>query len=386
MIRAEAVADVAVGLTRLLRAVRPWRPSVARTIRRYGLTLGALVEVAALRRPAAVALVDDRGAVTNAELLSAADELTDRLAGKGNRLGVLAANTRDFVITVAAAARVGADVTLFSPALPPAELEALIEEERLDLVLPGDAPASRAIPSGRGRRRGRLVVLTSGTTGPPKGAHRTFRLLQAIPISTLVHRIPMPAGESMLLTPPLNRGFGLGFLALGLTFGVTVLLGQTTDDQARLLTEREPALVVGVPPVLAKLADAVGRQRVRAVVSGAMPLDPEVAASLGESFGPVFNLYGATEQGWSTLATPADLAAAPGTVGRPAAGVRLHVLDAEHRPVAPGVRGQLWVRSTLAFSRYSNGSDRPRLGRLIASGDRAHRDAQGRYFIHDRLG
>lgn len=383
MIRAEAVADVAVGLGRLLRAVRPWQPNVARTIRRHGLTLGALVELAALHRPAAVALVDERGAVTSSELLAASDELADRLAGKGVRLGVLAGNTRDFVVAVAAATRIGADVTLLNPALPPAELEAIVEEERLDLILPGDTPASRTSPRATERRRGRLVVLTSGTTGPPKGTHRTFRLQQAIPISTLVHRIPLPAGESMLVTPPLCRGFGLGFLALGLTFGLTVLLAQTTEGQTRLLNEHAPALVVGVPPVLAKLP---GRHDVRAVISGAMPLDPALAADLGARLGPVFNLYGATEQGWSTLATPADLAAAPGTVGRPAAGVRLHVLDAEHRPVANGELGQLWVRSTLAFSRYTNGSDRPRLGRLIASGDLAHRDERGRYFVHGRVG
>lgn len=386
MIRGEAVADIAVGLTRLLRAVRPWRPSVARTIRRYGLTLGALVELAAVRRPNAVALVDERGPVTNAELRAAADELTNRLTGKGERIGVLAGNSRDFVIAVAAATRVGADVTLLNPALPAAELEAIIGQERLDLVIPDDAPTrTRTVPSASGRRHGRLVVLTSGTTGPAKGAHRTFRLLHAIPISTLVRRIPMPQGESMLLTPPLSRGFGLGFLALGLTFGLTVLLSQNTDEQVRLLADRQPALVVGVPPVLARLAEAAGQHRVRAVVSGAMPLDPELATDLGDKFGPVFNLYGATEQGWSTLATPTDLAAAPGTVGRPAAGVRLHVLDDHHRPVAQGEIGQLWVESTLAFSHYSNGTDRPRLGRLIASGDLAHSDERGRYFIHGRV-
>jgi fatty-acyl-CoA synthase len=408
VIRAEAVKDVAVGLGRLLRAVRPWQPAVARTIRRYGLTLAALVEIAAHHRPDAVAIVDDNGALTNAELLRGAEELADRLVGKGNRVGVLAGNSRDFVVAVAAAGRVGADVTLLDPAMAPTELEDFVESERLDLLLVdtpdrlesldlaaarelvattsshlvGRAMTSRkASPAG-----GRLVVPTSGTTGPAKGAHRTFRLAHAIPISTLVREIPMRQGQTMLLTPPLCRGFGLGFLALGLTFGLRVLLCRRSENQSELLREFRPDLLVGVPPVLARLASIVGKHRVATVVSGAMPLEPAVAAELRTAFGSaLFNLYGATEQGWSTLATPEDLGAAPGTIGRPAAGVRLHVLDADARPVPPGVVGHLWVESALAFSHYSNGSDRPRLGRLIASGDLAHSDEQGRYFLHGRL-
>ena len=230
-------------------------------------------------------------------------------------------------------------------------------------------------------------MLTSGTTGPAKGAHRTFRLTQAVPISTLVRRIPMRQGQTLLLTPPLCRGFGLGFLALGLTFGLRILLNRQSETQPETLRKFRPDLLVGVPPTLARIAAAVGEHSVPTVVSGAMPLEPAVAAQLHAAFGPtLFNLYGATEQGWSTLATPEDLGAAPGTIGRPAAGVRLHVLDADARPVPPGVVGQLWVESALAFSHYSNGSDRPRLGRLIASGDLAHTDEQGRYFLHGRLG
>jgi acyl-CoA synthetase (AMP-forming)/AMP-acid ligase II len=109
-----------------------------------------------------------------------------------------------------------------------------------------------------------------------------------------------------------------------------------------------------------------------AVVSGAGPLHPAVADRLTKAFGPVlFNLYGSSEDGWSTLATPADLAEAPGTIGRPAAGVRITVVDDAGRPLAPGEVGHLWIASSLQTRRGD-------------SGDLGHRDSAGRFFIDGR--
>ncbi|MGH8827193.1 MAG: AMP-binding enzyme, partial [Jiangellaceae bacterium] len=95
-------------------------------------------------------------------------------------------------------------------------------------------------------------------------------------------------------------------------------------------------------------------------------------------------LYGSTEDGWSALATPNDLLTAPGTIGRPVAGMRVRVLDDEGRPVPMGSIGRLCVSSRLAFDGYTSGGVRPRLGGLIDTGDLGYRDDGGLFYVVGR--
>jgi acyl-coenzyme A synthetase/AMP-(fatty) acid ligase len=143
-------------------------------------------------------------------------------------------------------------------------------------------------------------------------------------------------------------------------------------------------VLVGVPPVLSRLA-SIGRAAPAAVISGAGLLHPSVASRVMDAFGPVlFNMYGSSEEGWSTLATPADLVAAPGTIGRPAAGIRIEVLDGDGSPVADGEVGHLCVSSRLEFAHYTGGGRRARLAGLSDSGDLGHRDGSGLLFVDGR--
>jgi acyl-CoA synthetase (AMP-forming)/AMP-acid ligase II len=231
------------------------------------------------------------------------------------------------------------------------------------------------------------VVLTSGTTGPAKGAHlNAIRVGQAVPVTTVVSRVPWRKGAPLVVTSPLFHGFALGFLAIGLAFGLPVVLSRRLDVDAvaRTLACSPGCVLVGVPPVLSRLA-SVGRAAPGAVISGAGVLHPSVASRVMDAFGPVlFNLYGSSEEGWSTLATPQDLVAAPGTIGRPAAGIRIEVLDDDGAPVPDGTVGHLCVSSRLEFAHYTGGGSRARLAGLADSGDLGHRDAAGLLFVDGR--
>jgi acyl-coenzyme A synthetase/AMP-(fatty) acid ligase len=104
-----------------------------------------------------------------------------------------------------------------------------------------------------------------------------------------------------------------------------------------------------------------------------------------DAFGPVlFNRYGSSEEGWSTLATPADLVRAPGTIGRPAAGIRIEVLDDDGVPLPSGDVGHICVSSRLEFAHYTGGATRRRLAGLSDSGDLGHRDDSGLLFVDGR--
>ncbi|MEV6281161.1 AMP-binding protein [Kribbella sp. NPDC051770] len=351
-----------IGLVRLLRAVPFWRPRVLRVLWVQGLTLGALVRVAALKNPGGVALVDEDGSLTYAEL----DRLVDEAEVRGARVHVREPNHRSFVVAVAAALRRNADVVLHEPTTT--------------LVEP-DEPGPRST-----RRRGQIILLTSGSTGVPKEVERGgVRIAQSLPIATLLGVLPVRG--PVVLTVPLFHGFGLGFLALGLAFGVPVVLWRKVDADAvaGFLQDHPGCVLVGVPPVLARIARSERPARPAALISGAGQLHPVVAERLRTAYGDVVhNLYGSSEEGWSTIATPTDLRTAPGTIGRPAAGVRVAILDDAGNRVPDGETGHLCVAGRLEFQQYGDGGRRRRLGGMSDSGDLGHRDAGGRFFVDGR--
>jgi acyl-coenzyme A synthetase/AMP-(fatty) acid ligase len=231
-----------------------------------------------------------------------------------------------------------------------------------------------------------VILLTSGSTGVPKEVERGgVRIAQALPIGTLLGVLPVHG--SVVLTVPLYHGFGLGFLALGLAFGVPVVLWRkaAAHTVAHFITEHPDCLLIGVPPVLARIARVQTDAHPAAVVSGAGQLHPVVAQRLRAAYGEVvFNLCGSSEEGWSTIATPTDLKAAPGTIGRPAAGVKVAVLDDSGRPVRDGEIGHLCISGRLEFQQYGGGRRRARLGGMNDSGDLGHRDRDGRFFVDGR--
>ncbi|MFI7064723.1 AMP-binding protein [Kribbella sp. NPDC050124] len=336
--------DVPIGLGRLLAAVRPWRAPGA--FHAHGLTLATLTTLAARNHPGDVALIDDDGPLTYAEL----EELT-HIPTDGERVLVREPNGRSFVAAVVSGLRANADVVLADPRGPFVE-----------------------VGKHRAGRRGQVVVMTSGSTGTPKVVERKVAVSQAVPIATLVRRLPLQHGVPLVVTQPFFHGFGVGFLALGLAFGMPVVVRRRfhPDEVADFLRDHPGALLTGVPPILSKVARTGVEVPLSAVVSGAGQLHPPVAERLTRAFGPMlFNLYGSSELGWSTLATPADLREAPGTIGRPAAGVQVEILGDEGRPLPAGDVGRLHVGGRLA-------------GTLADSGDLGHRDSAGRYFVDGR--
>src|SRR5205807_8836114 len=149
---------------------------------------------------------------------------------------------------------------------------------------------------------------------------------------------------------------------------------------------------LGVPTMLGrimKLPEAVRERHdcssLRMIVSGAAPLARELAAAVMDTFGEIlYNGYASTESGAGTLATPADLRAAPGTVGKPMAGVKLRILDEHGQELPAGETGRVFIGSPLVFEGYTGGGGKEMIDGLISTGDLGHVDAQGRLYIDGR--
>ncbi|HVN42943.1 MAG TPA: AMP-binding protein, partial [Steroidobacteraceae bacterium] len=347
--------------------------------RRCRGSLAFLAEVAALRAGSRVALVDDDGPLSFAELHARtqglARELIERhAAGPGRQIAIIGRNHRSGIVALLAAARTGADVLLLNPDSLPSVLakllaspaEPLADERRNDeapstIVLHApeldaaafapDAPrfalrpdvgvGAAPAPLPRLIRPGRVCILTAGSTGLPKRIGRTPTIANLLPILLgLLDALPITMHRATVLAVPFFHGHGLATLATALAFAAPIHLARRHEIAPLLArsTFASPPVVVSVPTLLARwLAAGPLKQPVAAVLTGSAPLDPQLCRGLFAALGPVvYNLYGSSEAGVVSLATPPMLAAAPGTVGQPLPGTEIRLLDAEGRPSTAG--------------------------------------------------
>jgi acyl-CoA synthetase (AMP-forming)/AMP-acid ligase II len=407
-------ARAMVALTRsgVLRPVRPDRLlGMVGGLARYGLTITAGYAAGAARHPRRTAVVDDAGALTFAELASWTDAVARGLAstgvGPGTRVGVLVRNHRGAIAAQVAAGKIGADAVLLNTGLSAGQLREVAGELDLHTVVADEEfrPALAGLPEhcrvvtdltdldgpGPLPRRppaGHTIVLTSGTSGTPKGARRP-PLHSISPAAAILSMIPLRAGEPVHIAAPLLHTWGLAALQLSVLHGAPVVLTRKFEPGGflRLAEEQRCDAVFAVPVMLqralelpAEALDAAWsahRPRIVAVSGSALP--GELATAFMDRFGDiVYNLYGSTEVSWVSIARPADLREAPGTAGRAPVGTRLVILGDDDHPVSPGAEGRVFVRNDMLFEGYTReGAGVERFGGMIGTGDVGRLDEHG---------
>ena len=371
---------------------------------------GALA-IGAARYPHAPALVDECGSLTFRELQRRSGVLAAQLrrtgAGPGVTVGVIGRNHRTFVEAVVAASTTGADVVLLNTGFAAPELASVVTAEGVRILLHDDEFAEAAAgcnvdtalggeamtrlagegsgPLRPARPAGRLVVLTSGTTGRAKGAARSHA--GAVDTAAAVlERIPLRVRDTQVVAAPLFHAWGLLHLFLGLSRSATAVLHTRFDPAATLdaaVGHRARVLIV-VPAMLKRVLELGPERLARAdlsalavIASSGSALGAPLASEVLRRLGPVlYNVYGSTEVALATIATPGDLLRAPGTAGRVAFGSRVEVLDQDGEPVPAG--------SALPFEGYTSGEDKERRRGLVSSGDLGHFDDTGLLFVDGR--
>lgn len=275
------------------------------SLRRHGPTLGAVADFVIRSRGNEMVLIDAQGPVTGTDLGRLMSSVRP-----GGRPGLITVPGRPDRFTVAALLAATA-----------AGWDAVVVDPKVSTDSTGE-DSTGAAP------RGRLWLSTTGTTGVPhQHARRRYGPRLVLPVRQVWRTWGLGRRGAMLVEPPLHHGHGLGFTLLGLVSGHTVLLPAGADHRDELLVRHRPRLTVSVPTQLARLRPQAG-WRPRVMLTGSGPLSPELQAAVTGRFGSVLhNLFGSTEAGFATMATPTDLAASPGCVGRPLAGVRLRVVD-----------------------------------------------------------
>jgi acyl-CoA synthetase (AMP-forming)/AMP-acid ligase II len=425
------VAKVFLG-TRILTPVRPDRAvrSVA-ALRRWGPTPAAAYTGSAARFPQRAALIDERGTLTfeEAHLRTNALAREMRAAGirEGDGVAIMCRNHRGFVEATVACSKLGASALYLNTAFAgPQITDVMRRENPAGLVYDADF-ANLVGDGGEGRKRfvawaepgsepadplledliargstadltppgepGRVVILTSGTTGTPKGAARK-QPDSVEPLAALFSKIPLRARETTMIAAPMFHSWGFGHFTLALPLSSTIVLRRRFDPEAtlRAVAEHRASALAVVPVMLQRILELppstiakYDTHALKIIAASGSALPGELATRVMDTFGDVlYNLYGSTEVAWATIATPEDLRAAPGTAGRPPLGTVVKLLDEQGREVPRGQRGRIFAANEMVFEGYTGGGGKEIVDGLMSTGDMGHIGAAGRLFVDGR--
>jgi acyl-CoA synthetase (AMP-forming)/AMP-acid ligase II len=413
-----------IGVSRPDRAARSLSALV-----RWGASPATGIATAAIKHPDAIAIVDERGSLTFEEVHRRSNALAHALAkmgiGFGDGVGVMCRNHRGFIEVTLAAAKLGASALYLNTMFAGPQLvevtrregpKVLVHDEEFAGLLDGvDESVTRVIGWADGDAEGptldsliaenddsnlkpppdkpRFVILTSGTTGTPKGAQRSSPdgLLS---VASIIDKISYRGRETMVVAAPLFHSWGFFHFLISLPTASTLVLRRRFDPEETLkAVEEHRAEVLAVVPVMLQRIlqlpeETLARYRlpslrITAISGSALP--GELATEWMDRFGDsVYNLYGSTEVSWATVATPEDLRAAPGTAGRPPRGTVIKLYDEAGREVPRGEVGRIFVGNEMAFEGYTGGGGKEVIDGLFSSGDVGHLDPAGRLFIDGR--
>ncbi|HEX6870154.1 MAG TPA: AMP-binding protein [Micromonosporaceae bacterium] len=399
---------------------RPGRPDrimgQIMALRAWGYTLAGELRGSAARFPDRIAIIDDEQSITYRRLVRRTDRLARAMKNswgvlEGDRLGILCRNHGGMVEVMVAATALGADPVLINTGLSRPQLAAVAEQQQLraicfdrefDPIVAGipamvarlpisgvDEMAASAPPGGlrRPRHDSRIIVLTSGTTGTPKGARRPIPPGMH-PLASIISRIPLQAGERMFVSAPLFHTWGLSALQMAFALSGTVVLQRRFEPAAtlRAIADSGSTALFVVPVMLQRLLEVPPvPTNLRVVASSGSALPGDLATKFMDTYGDVlYNLYGSTEASWASIATPSELRRNPHTAGRPPHGTRVAILDPDGRPVPTGQVGQIYVGNTMLFDGYTSETMHELRDGLMATGDLGHLDQSGLLFVDGR--
>ncbi|MDT5071333.1 MAG: hypothetical protein QOH82_653 [Mycobacterium sp.] len=424
-------------LTTMVRAgvIAPLRPDkylrIATAMARENLGITSGFASAAQRCPDRPGLVDELGTLTWRDIDQRADAFAAALqalpTGAPRVIGIMARNHRGFVESLIAANRIGADVLLLNTAFAGPALAEVVSRENVDAVVYDEEftpTVDRALAEktdavrivawrdtedhdrsvetmigenfgsqpDRASSKPKVILLTSGTTGTPKGA--THSGGSPMTLKGILDRTPWHAEEVTVVVAPMFHAWGFAQLAFSAMMACTIVTRRKFDAEATLkLVDRHQATGLCVVPVMfdriMALPDDVlarySRRSLRFAAASGSRMRPDVVIAFMDRFGDVvYNNYNATEAGMIATATPADLRAAPDTAGRPAEGTDIRILDADRREVPTGDVGTIFVRNSTQFDGYTSGATKDFHDDYMSSGDVGYVDSSGRLFVVGR--
>ncbi|GAB4945796.1 long-chain-fatty-acid--CoA ligase FadD2 [Mycobacterium avium subsp. hominissuis] len=409
--------------------------AMAADIYKWG-EFGMLPSLNARRTPDRAAVIDEEGELSYAELDRAAHAVANGLIAKGVKAGdgvaILARNHRWFLIANYGAARVGARIILLNSEFSGPQIKEVSEREGAKVIIyddeytkavskaepplgklralgtnpDADEPSgstdetlaelverSSSEPAPKADRHASIIILTSGTTGTPKGANRSTPPTLA-PVGGILSHVPFKAGEVTSLPSPMFHALGYLHATIAMFLGSTLVLRRKFKPPLVLqdIEEYRPTAMVVVPVMLSRILDTLEKMdnkpdlsSLRIVFVSGSQLGAELAARALKDIGPViYNMYGSTEIAFATIAGPKDLERNAATVGPVVKGVKVKIFDDNGKELPQGEVGRIFVGNTFPFAGYTGGGNKQIIDGLLSSGDVGYFDEHGLLYVSGR--
>jgi fatty-acyl-CoA synthase len=409
--------------------------AMAADIYKWG-EFGMLPSLNARRHPDRAACIDEEGEFTYKELDDAAHALANALIERGVKGGdgvaILARNHRWFLIANYGVARVGARIILLNSEFSGPQIKEVSEREGAKLIIyddeytkgvskaepelgklralgtnpDSDEPSgsedetladlierSSKEPAPKATRHASIIILTSGTTGTPKGANRSTPPTLA-PVGGILSHVPFKADEVTSLPAPMFHALGYLHGTIAMFLGSTLVLRRKFKPPLVLedIEKHKVTAMVVVPVMLSRILDALEKMdkkpdlsSLKIVFASGSQLGAELATRTLKDLGPViYNMYGSTEIAFATIAGPKDLERNAATVGPVVKGVKVRILDDNGNELPQGEVGRIFVGNAFPFEGYTGGGNKQIIDGLLSSGDVGYFDEHGLLYVSGR--
>jgi fatty-acyl-CoA synthase len=379
------------------------------------------------------AFVDERGTLTYKQVDDQSWALAHGLQRlgleEGSVVGVLCRDHRGLAVAMAGCGKLGARLVLMNTGFAKPQFAEVCEREKVTVVmhdseflglldaLPAELPrvltwvddgaqlpegaqtiddivaANSTEPLPSPSKPGGSVILTSGTTGLPKGAPRDT--VSPLATAQIVDRVPFPRKGTMVIISPIFHSTGWATYLVGAALGNKVVTARrfNAEGTLKLIAEHKADMLVAVPTMLHRIvelgSEVIGKYdttSLKVILVAGSALSPELSTRVQDTFGDVlYNMYGSTECAIATIATPSELRAAPGTAGRAPVTCEAVLYDeTDQRVKGANRRGRIFVRNGAPFAGYTDGRNKQIIDGYMSSGDMGHFDENGLLFVDGR--
>lgn len=237
-------------------------------------------------------------------------------------------------------------------------------------------------------QHGPIVLMSSGTTGTPKGVLRE-EPGSPTPIASVLETVPWRANIPVQITASMFHAWGWGCLNIALAARNTVYTRRVFNAEQVLEDIRTHDIegMVSSPIFLKSFFDFdTNVSSLKFIASSGNSLSPWLVEKVFEHFGPILcNFYGSTEISAIAAADSTMLAHSPTAAGKVCLGAKVLILDEKGNPAPTGTAGRIFCHSSAVLDRYTDPSTPINTyGNLIQIGDRGYLDEHGTLFVLGR--
>ena len=402
--------------------------ALAPNLARYWFTTAREVEQGAAAAPDRIALIDDTGVLTYRQLRDDSRSLAKWLLALQDergldelRIGVMARNGRGIILPLAAKGYAGAHIFLLNIGSSPEQLAGIFAENDINVLFIDDEFADRlpantdgitivrahedggeGISIGQVVRRdvdrqlprwpkhGNLVLMSSGTTGIPKGIVRPEPRMPFV-VAGYLEAIPWRAGDTVQLTASIFHTWGWSALQVALATRSTIVTRRIFDPEAcfRDIQRYRCDGLISSPIFFKQMLDLeenYDTSSLRYLASAGNAVSPALLRRTTERFGPILaNIYGSTELALAAAASPEQMQADPTTVGKVPPGTVLKLYDDQGKEVRPGETGRIFLYNETALRGYTNpATEMVEIDGLVEMGDLGYLDDDGYLHVQSR--